>query len=125
MSIPVLRYSAMVYQGVSADTLSHGPGHYPTTAWPGQPGNVGVAAHIVYWLNFERLRVGDRIEIRTASGFYVYQITGSRVTDPNDRTVLVQSSDHRLTLTTSYPLWAGAYATKRLIFTAEEIGGVG
>ena len=125
MRIPVLGYSAMVHQGVSLNILARGPGHYPTTAWPGQPGNVGVAAHNVYWLSFNRLKAGDRVEIQTQHGLYTYEITGSKVTDPNDRTVLAATADDRLTLTTCYPLWAGAFATKRLIFFAREIGGVG
>jgi LPXTG-site transpeptidase (sortase) family protein len=123
--IPALGYSAMVHQGVSLNNLASGPGHYPTTAWPGNPGNVGVAAHNVYWLSFNRLKIGDRIEIQTQHGLYVYEVTGSKVTDPNDRTVLAATRDDRLTLTTCYPLWAGALATKRLIFFAREIGGVG
>jgi sortase A len=125
MRIPVLGYSAMVHQGVSLNILGGGPGHYPTTAWPGHPGNVGVAAHNVYWLSFNRLKVGDRVEIQTQHGLYTYQITGSKVTDPNDRTVLAATSADRLTLTTCYPLWAGAFATQRLVFFANEIGGVG
>jgi sortase A len=125
MRIPVLGYSAMVHQGVSLNILASGPGHYPTTAWPGHPGNVGVAAHNVYWLSFNRLKAGDRVEIQTQHGLYTYEITGSKVTDPNDRTVLAATSDDRLTLTTCYPLWAGAFATQRLIFFANEIGGVG
>jgi len=125
MRIPVLGYSAMVHQGVSLNILARGPGHYPTTAWPGQPGNVGVAAHNVYWLSFNRLKAGDRVEIQTQHGLYTYEITGSKVTDPNDRTVLAATGDDRLTLTTCYPLWAGAFATQRLIFFARKIGGVG
>jgi LPXTG-site transpeptidase (sortase) family protein len=124
LHIPVLGYRAMVHQGVSLNNLSSGPGHYPTTAWPGNPGNVGVAAHNVHWLSFNRLKVGDRFEIQTQHGLYIYELTGSKVTDPNDRTVLAPTHDDRLTLTTCYPLWAGAYATKRLIFFAHEIGGV-
>jgi LPXTG-site transpeptidase (sortase) family protein len=122
--IQALGYSAMVHQGVSLDNLARGPGHYPTTAWPGNPGNVGIAAHNVYWLSFNRLKIGDRIEIQTQHGLYVYEVTGTKVTDPNDRTVLAPTRDDRLTLTTCYPLWAGAFATKRLIFFAREIGGV-
>ncbi len=124
MRIPVLGYSAMVHQGVSLNILARGPGHYPTTAWPGQAGNVGVAAHNNYWLSFNRLKAGDRVEIQTQHGLYIYQITGSKVTDPNDRTVLAATSDDRLTLTTCYPLWLGTFTTKRLIFFAREIGGV-
>jgi len=125
LRIPVIGYSALVHQGVGAGVLATGPGHYPTTPWPGARGNIGVAAHNVYWLSFNRLRVGDQVQIVTQHGVYVYQITGSWVTSPTDRTVLVPTSDNRLTLTTCYPLWAGAFATKRLIFSARALGGVG
>ena len=124
MRVPAIGYRAMVRNGVGSNVLDFGPGHYAGTPWPGQPGNVGVAGHNTYWLSFNRLRVGDRVEIRTQHGLYVYEINGSSVVDPNDRTVLSATSDHRLTLTTCYPLWAGVFATKRLIFTARNMGGV-
>jgi len=125
MTISSLGYRATVLEGVGQEILDRAPGHYPDSAWPGRAGNVGIAAHNVYWLSFNRLRAGDRVEIRTQHGLYVYEITGSKVVSPTDRTVLAQTPDHRLTLTTCYPLWAGAFATQRLVFFAREIGGVG
>ena len=122
LRIPAIGYQAMVRQGVSLYVLAGGPGHYPGTPWPGQSGNVGVAGHNTFWLSFNRLKVGDRVEITTQHAHYVYVITGSRVVDPNDRTVLAPTSDNRLTMTTCYPLWAGALATKRLIFSARLAG---
>jgi sortase A len=124
ISVPAIGYRAIVRQGVGSKVLALGPGHYPGTPWPGQPGNVGVAGHNNYWLSFNRLRVGDRVEIRTQHGLYVYEISGSKVVSPTDRTVLAPTNDNRLTLTTCYPLWTLAFATQRLIFTAREIGGV-
>ncbi len=125
MKVPALGYSATVYEGTDEKTLLKGPGHYPFTPWPGHVGNVAIAAHNVYWLSFSRLKAGDRVELITRRGTFLYAITGSKVVNPDDRTILVQTADHRLTLTTCYPLWAGAFATQRLIFFAKEIGGVG
>lgn len=125
MIVPSIGYRALVREGVGSNVLAVGPGHYASTPWPGQPGNVGVAGHNTYWLSFNRLRIGDRVVIRTQHGLYEYVITTTRVADPNDRTILTPTEDSQLTLTTCYPLWAGAFATKRLIFTAREIGGVG
>lgn len=125
MRVPAIGYHGAVRQGVGLNVLDGGPGHYPTTPWPGQPGNVGVAGHNTFWLSFSHLKSGDRVEIQTQHSLYVYQITGSKVVSPADRSVLAATSDNRLTLTTCYPLWAGAYATQRLIFVAREIGGVG
>jgi LPXTG-site transpeptidase (sortase) family protein len=122
--VPALGYSAVVREGVSPSVLASGPGHYPDTPWPGQPGNVGMAGHNGFWLSFSHLAVGDRVEIQTQHALYVYAITGSQVVDPGDRTVLAPTPDNRLTMTTCYPLWAGLLATQRLIFTARPIGGV-
>ena len=122
MRVPALGYSATVYEGTDEKTLLRGPGHYPATAWPGHAGNVGIAAHNVYWLAFNRLTKGDRVELQTRSGVFLYEITGSVVTQPSDRNVISATSEHRLTLTTCYPLWAGALATQRLIFFAREVG---
>jgi sortase A len=119
--VPAVGYSAMVRQGVGLDILAGGPGHYPSTPWPGQAGNVGVAAHNTYWLSFSHLKPGDRVELQTHNHTYVYVITGSRVVSPTDRTALAPTRDARLTLTTCDPLWAGALATRRLVFSAREI----
>ncbi|HET9780303.1 MAG TPA: class D sortase [Candidatus Dormibacteraeota bacterium] len=124
MAIPAIDYSSTVYEGVSLPTLEKGPGHYPSTAWPGHPGNVGIAAHNVYWLAFSRLKAGDTVELQTRRGLFVYRITGSKIVEPDDQSELLPSVDGRLTLTTCWPLWAGAYATKRFIFSAVAIGGV-
>lgn len=125
MRIPAIGYSSAVVEGVDTAHLEKGPGHYPTTAWPGRPGNVGIAAHNVYWLSFSRLKAGDQVEIQTLHGLYLYKITGSKVVEPDDPTVLQSTAERQLTLTTCYPLWAGVYATQRLVFSAQEIGGVG
>jgi sortase A len=123
--VPSLGYRATVDEGTGADVLARGPGHYATTAWPGRAGNVGIAAHNTYWIALGNLRPGDRVEIQTRHGLFAYAIREIRVVNPDDRTVLAPTSDHRLTMTTCYPLWAGAWATQRLIFVADEVGGVG
>jgi LPXTG-site transpeptidase (sortase) family protein len=121
ISVPKIGYFAAVREGVGSATLASGPGHYPTMKWPGQTGNVGVAAHNIYWIRFNDLQRGDDVILQTRWGDYRYQVTGKRLVWPDDLTVLVPTTDHRLTLTTCWPLWAGAFATQRLIITAEQI----
>src|SRR5438067_860893 len=53
--VPKLGYFAAVQEGVDSGVLAAGPGHYPATPWPGQTGNVGVAAHNTYWIKFGEL----------------------------------------------------------------------
>ena len=122
MRVPAVGYTATVREGVDLPTLEYGPGHYPTTVWPGSTGIVGVAAHNVYWIRFSQLKAGDLVQLQTRRGVFSYRITGSEITDPNDRTILVTSPEHRLVLTTCWPLWAGAFATQRLIFFAAQLG---
>lgn len=120
--IPRLGYFAAVKEGVDAGVLYSGPGHYPTTPWPGDPGMVGVAAHNVYWINFPKLVKGDEIDIETRYGLYRYRVTGSEIVNPNDRTVMVPNADgFHLTLTTCWPLWAGAFATRRYVIFTEQV----
>jgi LPXTG-site transpeptidase (sortase) family protein len=120
--VPRLGYYAAVKEGVSSGVLYASPGHYPTTAWPGDPGMVGVAAHNVYWINFPQLAKGDEIDIETRYGTYRYRVTGSEVVNPDNRSVLVPDANgFHLTLTTCWPLWAGAFATQRYVIFTDQV----
>ena len=120
--VPRLGYFAAVREGVDRAHLYSGPGHYPTTVWPGSLGVVGVAAHNVYWINFPQLQRGDEIDLETRYGVYRYRVTGTRIVNPDDRTVLVPDiNGYRLTLTTCWPLWAGAFATQRYVIFAIQV----
>jgi sortase A len=118
--VPRLGYDAVVREGVGLDVLASGPGHYPGSAWPGEAGVVGIAAHNVRWIRFDQLRVGDRVVVQTRYGAFDYRITGSRVVGPDDTSVLRPESNRRLTLTTCWPLWAGELARERLAIFADD-----
>ncbi len=119
--VPKLGYYAAVKEGIDQTILYSGPGHYPETPWPGQSGTVGVAAHNVYWIQFPNLGNGDEVDLETRYGTYRYAVTGSRIVNPNDRSVLVQTKGRHLTLTTCWPVWAGAFATKRFVIFTEQV----
>ena len=119
--VPKLRYFAAVREGVDTTVLYSGPGHYPGTVWPGDQGTVGVAAHNVYWINFPQLKLRDEIDIETRYGVFKYRVTGSKIVNPDDRTVVVsRAPGFHLVLTTCWPLWAGAFATQRYVIFAEQ-----
>jgi LPXTG-site transpeptidase (sortase) family protein len=121
IQIPKLHYFAAVKEGVDSGVLYAGPGHYPTTRWPGDPGTVGVAAHNVYWINFPQLKPGDEIDIQTRYGLYRYRLTDTAIVNPDNRTALIADANgYYLTLTTCWPLWAGAFATQRYIIHATQ-----
>ena len=119
--VPRLGYSEVVREGVGLEVLSVGPGHYPESAWPGQRGDVGLAAHNVYWLRFGELVAGDSIVLETRYGPFRYRVTGSRIVSPGDTWVLRPEGGRQLTLTTCWPLWAGEFAIRRLaVFARQE-----
>ena len=114
LRVPRIGYRAVVHEGVTDEVLFGGPGHYPDTSWPGQPGTVGLAAHNVYWLRFGQLRAGDEVVLDTRYGTYRYRITDIRVVAADDRSALAGDPGRRLVMTTCWPLWAGQLATRRL-----------
>ena len=119
LRVPKVGYSAVVREGVGLNVLASGPGHYPTSAWPGRPGTVGVAAHNAYWIQFDQLHPGDELVLETRYGTFHYRMTGRRIVSPRDTSVLTPKQDRQLTLTTCWPLWAGELAQQRLaIFAA-------
>lgn len=71
-------YQFAVVEGVSGPDLEIGPGHYPNTALPGEPGNFGVAGHRVGkgapFNDLDLLNACDAIVVETASDFFVYRV---------------------------------------------------
>lgn len=67
-----------VLQGTGPDVLAVGPGHYPDTAMPGQPGNLGIAGHRVGkgspFNSLDLLGSCDSIVIETVDHWYVYRV---------------------------------------------------
>ena len=119
--VPKIGYYAAVREGVSLSILATGPGHYPTTAMPGHPGLVAIAAHNTFWIPFGQLGLGDTVILETRAGTFSYRVTGTRVVNSDDSTVLVQTPDPRLVLTTCWPLWAGNLAPQRLAIFAQQV----
>jgi len=77
-------YVFTVVEGTGANQLAEGPGHYPTSALPGQVGNFSIAGHRVGkgspFLNLDKLRAGDAIVIETKSFWYTYRVLGDKAT---------------------------------------------
>ena len=120
LSIPKIGILDAIVEGVGEAQLEQGPGHYPGTALPGEPGNVAIAGHRTTYAhpfyNLDALAPGDNIYILTAQGLFRYTVIGSQVVAPTDVAVLNSSSGRStLTLTTCNPRYSAA---QRLVVTA-------
>lgn len=122
LSVPRLHVSAMVREGVDAQTLQLAVGHIPETALPGQPGNVGVAGHRdTFFRGLKDLRARDEIRFATSSGDFTYLVESLAIVEPDNVGVLAPSSENVLTLVTCYPFSYIGNAPKRFIVRARQV----
>ncbi len=117
--IPKIDVEKAVVEGVGIDDLQKGPGHYPETPMPGQPGNAGIAGHRTTYgapfFELDKLEMGDEILVRTLQGEFRYEVDRISVVRPSQVEVLDPTEEARLTLTTCNPRFSAA---ERLIVSA-------
>jgi sortase A len=123
INIPRLGISAILKEGVGQRTLNLAVGHIPSTALPGQPGNVGVAAHRDnLFRGLKDIRQDDSITLATLDNTYVYRVVSTRVVNPTDVSVLNASPhENTLTLVTCYPFYFVGNAPQRFIVRALQV----
>ena len=119
IAIPRIGLDQVVVEGVGAAQLAVGPGHYPGTSLPGQPGNSGIAGHrTTHGAPFNalaELEPGDPVVLTTLQGSFTYRVTRSLVVAPDDVAVLRPTAAPQLTLTTCNPKYSAA---QRLVVEA-------
>jgi sortase A len=116
VSIPRINMDAIVVEGASRKQLSIGPGHMVDTAMPGEPGNAVITGHRdTFFRNIYELQKGDEIIIRRNGQVFKYQVTGKKIVEPEDISVLKPTEDPQLTLITCYPTYYIGPAPKRLV----------
>ncbi len=134
--IPAIGVDKTYVRGVGRDELRKGPGHYPLTAFPGQPGNAAIAGHRTTYgapfFDLDKLMPGDEIIVETLQGRFRYLVNehgagddesdaddvtplGHFIVDPTATWVLDDHGDSRLTLTACHPKRSAA---QRIVVTA-------
>jgi sortase A len=123
IAIPRLRIAAMVREGIDGRTLNLAIGHIPSTALPGRPGNVGLAAHRdTLFRGLKDVRQGDEITLSTLDREYTYRVVWYKVVKPTAVDVLKPiSGEETLTLVTCYPFYFVGNAPNRFIIRARRV----
>jgi LPXTG-site transpeptidase (sortase) family protein len=109
--------------------LQSGVIHYANTAMPGQAGNAVIFGHSSedWWqpggykfifVLLDKLTVGDRVSVDYQSQKYSYVVTGSRVVEATDFSVLSPTATPTLTLITCSPVGT---SLRRLVVTARQV----
>ncbi len=130
IQIPAIGVDYIVLQGVDLKWLKEGPGHFPQTPLPGQPGNVALAGHrTTYAAPFNRideLQPGDEIMFETVQGTFTYEVeahegapgeapSGHFIVRPSQVEILDQDGTDKVTLMACNPKYS---ARERIVVTA-------
>jgi LPXTG-site transpeptidase (sortase) family protein len=119
IEVPRLRLSAVIGEGVEETTLKHAVGHVPRTAFPGERGNVGLAAHRdTFFRKLKKIAVGDTIRLTTSDGVFQYVVHSTVITTPADDTHLMATPEPTVTLVTCYPFAYIGKAPRRFLVQA-------
>ncbi|MEO8370253.1 MAG: class D sortase [Candidatus Solibacter sp.] len=122
LSVPRLRISAMVREGVGARTLKLAIGHIPATALPGQAGNIAVAGHRdTFFRALRNLKTGDQIQFSTLSGDFRYVVDSLTIVAPDNAASLAPTTENVLTMVTCYPFYFVGDAPRRFVVRARQI----
>jgi sortase A len=125
IEIPRLKLSAVVAEGMDEPTLKRAVGHVPRTAFPGEYGNVGLAAHRdSFFRKLRGIRKSDVIRITTPDGTFQYAVDTITIVTPEQVEYLYPTVSPVVTLVTCYPFDYVGNAPKRFIVRARQVDGV-
>ncbi|MCK9369073.1 sortase [Candidatus Dojkabacteria bacterium] len=113
-----------VVDGENSTALNRGFWHFPLSGQPGVKGNTVIISHRFLhmppltdtFFNLDKVKVGDKVILNQKNGVYKYTVTEKKIVESNDRNILLQTGDYRLTLVTCTPLWT---SEKRLVVIAK------
>ncbi len=101
-----------VVQGTDEVSLEKGPGHYPSTAFPGLGRTVAIAGHRTTYLapfrHIDALKPGDRIVLKMPYATFTYVVQYHEIVPPTALWVINNVGYDRLVLSACNPLYSAA-----------------
>jgi len=112
IEIPKLGVTGDIQEGITLTAINRGPGHWPGTPKPGEPGNMVIAGHrTTYTKPFNRINelvAGDKVIFRMPNGTFTYEVRGVIIV-PAAHIGIAGPSDARVaTLFACHPLHSAA-----------------
>lgn len=112
IDIPAIDADYVIVQGTDESALKRGPGHYPDTSLPGQGRTIGIAGHrTTYGAPFneiDAIEKGDRIVLEMPYATFTYEVTETRIVEPDQIEIVDDTGSERLVLTACHPLYSAA-----------------
>ena len=124
LRIPKLNLEVPVYDGTTDAVLDIAAGRIESTALPGTPGNVGIAAHRDgFFRVLGDLKEGDALVLDTPVATEQYRVEWIRITTPTDVSVILPTPGPAVTLVGCYPFYHVGPAPQRFIVRAVPAAG--
>jgi len=122
LEIPKIEMDAIVVDGTTRRDLKRGPGRIVSTALPGENGNSVITAHRdTFFRHIYELSKGDNIVVRRNGEQLTFAVTGKKIVDPDDLSVLKQTAEPTLTHITCYPTYYIGPAPQRLVVMSKLV----
>ena len=122
IEIPAIGVHEYVVEGTDTGDLRKGPGHYPDTPLPGEPGTAAIAGHRTTYgapfRNIDDLSRGERVIVDMPDGRFIYRVERTKIVDDQDLSVLDPVGYRRLMLSACHPLYSAA---ERVIVFARQV----
>lgn len=119
LEVPRIGLSVMVREGVDDATLRRAAGHVPSTALPGELGNLVILGHRdTFFRSLRQLEQGDTVQVSTARGLFTYEIESIQVVEPEEIHLTAPASEAVATLITCYPFKFIGPAPRRFVARA-------
>ncbi|MED4205453.1 class D sortase [Neobacillus mesonae] len=120
--VPTVGQKFSVYWGADQKVLKKGVGMYvsPLTTTPNGGGHTVLSGHRdTVFYRLDELKENEILKLEYAGSLFTYKIKKIWITDPQDRTVIVEKEAPTLTITTCYPFNYVGNAPKRYIIEAD------
>ncbi len=121
--VPKIDLDSIVLEGTNHKALLLGPGHLKATPAPGELGNSVISGHRdTFFRHIHELEKGDAVYVERDGKTYKYEVTGKKIVEPDDLSVIRPVKDAQLTLITCYPTYYIGPAPKRLVVFSKLVG---
>ena len=122
IKVPRLGINMVVVNGTEVADLRRGPGRHLKSFMPGEQKLVYIAGHRTTYLapfsHIDELRPGDKIFLELPYASFVYRVTGHRIVDDNDLSVLESRGHEELVLQACHPRF---FASHRYLAYAQPV----
>jgi sortase A len=120
LEIPSIHLNVMMREGVDAASLRKAAGHLPSSALPGEAGNVVVLGHRdTFFRPLRGIAQGDPIHVRIPSGSFQYIVDSIQVVEPERSLAFQQAMPAKsITLITCFPFDYVGPAPRRFVVRA-------